>query len=321
MKTQEAVLKWCVTFGLLFVFLWALTPQALGGYSVRAPWVNETGPLSGFTIAPEIALQPTPSGIPPDYEFQFNTALNPTSGLFGRYATQSDLLLGTNFAFDPNVPRALKFQLESTWNSDSQFGFTLGAFKQMELNSTLLGEIGAAVSYTPLTERTTIPLSATLTLSPQKSSFNYGIAIRGELAPADSASWFAIEVQASYQTESRLRLELDYLEPLTQNSPNALVFGVTIPLGASNPLNKSNPTYTLDAPVISLNDEMFLIKIGKGFRDKIENGQIFDIYSEENLIARARVVSVKIDEAALTVIEYKQEKWIEIGCTARRLGE
>jgi hypothetical protein len=64
-----------------------------------------------------------------------------------------------------------------------------------------------------------------------------------------------------------------------------------------------------------------LLKINKGSSDSIAKGQTFDIYSGETLMARAQVVSVKLDEAALSVIEYKQEHWIELGFLARRLAQ
>jgi len=82
---------------------------------------------------------------------------------------------------------------------------------------------------------------------------------------------------------------------------------------------KEFQSYDLDAKVTSYNDTLFLVKIDKGKMDLVEKGQIFDIFLGEEAIARAQVSHVKDDEAALTVLEYYQDHWIETGFTARRV--
>jgi hypothetical protein len=78
-------------------------------------------------------------------------------------------------------------------------------------------------------------------------------------------------------------------------------------------------SYDLEAKVTSYNDSLFLLKINKGAADMVENGQLFDIFSGKEPIARAQVSHVRADEAALTVLEYYQDTWIEKGSIARRV--
>jgi hypothetical protein len=82
---------------------------------------------------------------------------------------------------------------------------------------------------------------------------------------------------------------------------------------------KEFQTYDLDAKVTSYNDTLFLIKIDKGKMDLVEKGQLFDVFLGDEPIARAQVSHVKDDEAALTVLEYYQDHWIETGFTVRRV--
>jgi hypothetical protein len=87
-------------------------------------------------------------------------------------------------------------------------------------------------------------------------------------------------------------------------------------------------TYDLEAKVLSVSDQFYLAKIDKGLDDGVDKGQIFDIFKvtedsldqkdKEVLVARAQVKYVKSNEAALTVIEYYQDKWIDAGFVARR---
>jgi hypothetical protein len=87
--------------------------------------------------------------------------------------------------------------------------------------------------------------------------------------------------------------------------------------------------YDLDAQVVSVNDQLYLIKINKGRADGVKKGQLFDIFqvvenaiATENtqiLIARAKVTYLKNDEAALAIVEYYKEKWIEEGFAAKRV--
>ncbi|MBS1959941.1 MAG: hypothetical protein JST80_10745 [Bdellovibrionales bacterium] len=89
-------------------------------------------------------------------------------------------------------------------------------------------------------------------------------------------------------------------------------------------------SYNMNAIVTSVNDQLYIAKLDKGLDDGIEKGQIFDIYQsktdyagnkKETRVARAKVISVKSSETALSVLEYFVDQWVEIGFTARRLVE
>jgi len=82
---------------------------------------------------------------------------------------------------------------------------------------------------------------------------------------------------------------------------------------------KEFSAYDLSSKVTSFNDQAYLVKIDKGSMDGVDKGQIFDLFKKEIPIARAQVTHVKDDEAALSVLEYFQDQWIENGFEARRL--
>jgi hypothetical protein len=108
--------------------------------------------------------------------------------------------------------------------------------------------------------------------------------------------------------------------------------GLKLAFGAasdeSKPYEKSNrglTQYTLEAKVVRSNDRLNLVKIDKGSDDGVVKGQIYDIFSvtpdgsEKEAVARCQVKSVKSDEAALAIIEYFKEVWIDEGFIAKRL--
>jgi hypothetical protein len=88
-------------------------------------------------------------------------------------------------------------------------------------------------------------------------------------------------------------------------------------------------TYDLEAAITSVNDQLYLVKINKGLDDGVEKGQLFDVFritedsitgqKTETPIARVQVSYVKNDEAALNVVEYYKDQWIEQGFVARRV--
>lgn len=88
--------------------------------------------------------------------------------------------------------------------------------------------------------------------------------------------------------------------------------------------NKGFVEYTFEAKVLRAVDRLNLIKIDKGNLDGVIKDQIFDIFAIKTdgtlgePIARAKVISTKPNEAALTVIEYFKETWIEEGFIAKR---
>jgi cell shape-determining protein MreC len=77
--------------------------------------------------------------------------------------------------------------------------------------------------------------------------------------------------------------------------------------------------YDLIAKIISTNDQLYLVKIDQGSDSGVEVGQIFDIFAEEGVIAKAKVTNVKNEESALRVIEYLKEKSIETDTIAKRV--
>jgi hypothetical protein len=78
-------------------------------------------------------------------------------------------------------------------------------------------------------------------------------------------------------------------------------------------------SYDLEGKVSTYNDQLYLVKIDRGSSDSVEKGQLFDIFSGKEVLARAKVTQVRDEEAVLTVIEYFQDQWIEAGFVARRL--
>ena len=89
--------------------------------------------------------------------------------------------------------------------------------------------------------------------------------------------------------------------------------------------NQGFVDYSLDAAIQKTNDRLNLLKINKGSQDGVEVGQYFDIFAikaggvTSEPIARGKVTTVREDSAALSVIEYYKEIWIEEGFIARRL--
>jgi hypothetical protein len=80
-----------------------------------------------------------------------------------------------------------------------------------------------------------------------------------------------------------------------------------------------------EARVIRTNERMNLVKIDKGSQNGIEVGHFFEFFpvSKEGTIgkavARGQVTSIKPEEAAVTVMEYYDEVYIEVGFSAKQL--
>ncbi len=177
----------------------------------------------------------------------------------------------------------------------------------------------------------------TLGLAQQES--NRGAA-GSALINAINPSWWVAQGTAGYQNAHGQSYTLTLAAPFLGTN---VASGLQVSAGAQFALNYSsshavddslssgrNPrrklakpqgfaTYNLDAKVTSVNDQLYLVKIDQGSSENIERGQIFDIFNGNELISRTKVISVKDDEAALNVIEYYQDHWIETGFTARRL--
>ena len=163
-------------------------------------------------------------------------------------------------------------------------------------------------------------------------------------------SWFAIRGRLSYKLNGGPSIYTEASTPISGTSiPSGLLLsaGASIDFGETGeePIgsmdapkkNESKParnkiegriqsvlrdefnSYDLEAKVLSVNDRLNLVKIDQGSTQSVEKGQYFDIFQGEKPLARAKVTHVKDEEAALTVIEYYQDHWIETGSTARRL--
>lgn len=129
--------------------------------------------------------------------------------------------------------------------------------------------------------------------------------IMGQAAPLGMDLAFGFEASWGGNAQSRTR-------PLEQ---------VPVEFGRAN---QGFVDYTLEARVLRTNDRLNLVKIDKGSQDGVEEGQIFDIFRVKQdgtaveTIARAKVTSVSVNEAALTVTEYYKEVWIDQGFVAKR---
>ncbi len=88
--------------------------------------------------------------------------------------------------------------------------------------------------------------------------------------------------------------------------------------------NQGFVDYAFEAKIMRISDRLNLLKIDKGSQEGVEVGQVFDIFSlkkDGNLgevIARAECTHVKPNEAALKIIEYFKEIWIEEGFITKR---
>ena len=159
---------------------------------------------------------------------------------------------------------------------------------------------------------------------------------------AINPSWISVGGKIGYKNDSGHTVWAGILAPVSgQNSPSGFVatLGVALDFGgrseAIRPTRRSGTersqtprppkgrkefsAYDLSSKVTSFNDQVYLVKIDKGSMDGVDKGQIFDIFKKEIPIARAQVTHVKDDEAALSVLEYFQDQWIENGFEARRL--
>ncbi len=167
---------------------------------------------------------------------------------------------------------------------------------------------------------------------------------------AVNPTWLALRAGLGYRMNTAAEVMLHGVAPvMAQNAPKgvAIAMGFTYRYGAqASPASQQNEevpvktvtkarptapskrpakgtfqTYTAEASVTGLNEQLNLIKINKGRSDGVEVGQLFDLFEEESndRIARARVTHVKDSEAALAVVEYYKDSYIDPGAKARRL--
>jgi hypothetical protein len=154
-----------------------------------------------------------------------------------------------------------------------------------------------------------------------------------------------LRARIGYRSSPELAFDLSFTRPVWGQSVPVgmtLAFGVEARLGPDDPgrprkdpaqqtsreYGKGNQgfvNYNLEARVLKASDRLNLVKISKGTQDGVAPGQLFDIF-ELNAsgqpgaaVARGKVTSVRVEEAALTVTEYFKEVWIDEGFVARRV--
>ncbi len=88
--------------------------------------------------------------------------------------------------------------------------------------------------------------------------------------------------------------------------------------------NKGFVAYTFEARVVRTNDQYHLLKIDKGTTDGVAVGDVLDVFSVtktgdvKEAVARGRVTSVRSSEAAIKIVEYFREVWIEEGFVVKK---
>jgi hypothetical protein len=337
-KTQESVLKQRISGGVFLMLFFGIS-QEVWAYSSVAPLEIAAGPTQGLIFEPRVSVT--------ELNLNLAMALSSELSVYGRYSLQNDQRLGVNLNLLRNEDVGLNSVFEASLAPDSTLRLTAGfkATLPVRIKGLPLFDIAAssAFSYDLASEITSLPLSITLQHDVESSGFFYGAGLACEVSPSDLQTGYSFIANSGYQTRSGIQYKLMASAPLISPTlvPGAsaagnaatVSLGLVIPFGGeevaqtppksfSSPYNQSVPShYDLDAKIISMNEALFLLKINKGSSDSIAKGQSFDIYSEDQFLARAEVISVKKDEAALTVVEYKQEHWIELGFSARRLGE
>jgi hypothetical protein len=182
--------------------------------------------------------------------------------------------------------------------------------------------------------RGTFPLS---TFTPQQSIFdtdrNTG-ALGSYLVGAYGPNWILGQATVGYQDKRHIQYVLGAAYPfVASNAADGiqLSFGVQIDFPsseASTPSKKPSTMargkfveYDLIATVTSVNDQLYLLKIDQGSESGVSVGQIFDIFAEDGVIAKAKVTNVKSEESALRVVEYLKEKTIESNSIAKRVAK
>jgi hypothetical protein len=165
---------------------------------------------------------------------------------------------------------------------------------------------------------------------------------------AVNPSLMMIRGNLGYQLSSKTEFFCSLTQTIWgQDTPQSTFFtlGLQLQLGSSSRQNINDPSahpalmtpaayghsnqgfihYSLSARVLKSNDRLNLVKIDKGSQDGIMQGQLFDLFSvakEGSLgepIARGEVTHVRLSEAALDIVEFFKEVWIEEGFIAKRV--
>lgn len=164
-------------------------------------------------------------------------------------------------------------------------------------------------------------------------------------ANSQDPSYLSFFTEASYDFSEVLRLSAYYQSTVFgENSPNFWNSGIavhfqvfgkkkrnkfeTAPSSAAAAGAQDESEFIqyepLEAQVTRMNDRLNLIKINKGSNQGVRAGETYDVFSvssdgrAQETIARARVTSVRENEAALRVVRYLKEVWIEEGFIVRR---
>ncbi len=222
-------------------------------------------------------------------------------------------------------------------------------------------EMGTGMTFRSYGYATAVPWSLLLKSSESHEGVIWQIGLRGQLSLSNdhtatstdsevgaagsdlinaiNPSWTLAQGTLGYQNQNLQSLYFTIANPIiARHSPNGLQVSVGLKLPfdvthseapdpAMNERSSAAATelkakaYNLDANILSMNDQLFVCKINKGSSDDIKKGQIFDIFENDQLLARAQVLDVKNNESVLNVLEYYQEKWIERGLSARRITQ
>ena len=338
MKTQDSVLKRCISNALFLLIFIGFLPRAKG-YTATAPLESQMKASNGLIFEPRIGF-PSIGHRQTEMNLNLNAGLNSEVSLFGRYSLLNDHLAGVSLNIKEISGIEIHAQIETLYTQASSFGATGALFGRFPLSYPNLPnfsfESGLGFTYDLDSEVSKIPMSFMLLHNPESSGWIYGAGLSGVLSPSNNQTQFNFQFLWGFQNKNATQYKLSTSLPTgkgTSLSDLSVLFGFEIPLGVVPPSsaseflspppisNGSSPRYGQEAKVISMNEALFLIKINKGSRDSVTKGQIFDVYSGDNLIARARVKAVKNNEAALVVVEYKEEHWIELGFSARLLLE
>lgn len=242
---------------------------------------------------------------------------------------------------------------------DGSTDFTFGGFAEIPLTAQKTYQIyldgGAGFTMRSKGYSSAIPWNVLLKRYPTQEGLTVSLGMRGNLSmetdtssPSQASldqlrgaggsylinainpSWTLFQGSIGYQTKGYINYTLSGAIPLAgKNSPDGMQvsFGVQFDFGGNNGKKSRSTTvrpgtfkqYDLETKVLSVNDQLYLVKIDQGSDQGVEKGQIFDIFIENQAVAKAKVTNVKSDESALRVLEYYKEKSIEVDAVAKRV--
>ncbi len=240
---------------------------------------------------------------------------------------------------------------------DGSIDMTIGGFLEIPIlrrkQDDYFIEAGAGYTYRSKGFSQSIPWNIQIKRYPLEEGFSFSAGARGTtsletditnlsesalaaggsyLINAINPSWALAQASLGYQPNKQIEYSISGAYPVFGKSaplPLQVSIGFQFsfehtPTSEAKSKRKSiHPEnfrqYDLDSKVTSFNDQLYMIKIDKGSNSGINKGQIFDIFSGENIVAQARVTNVKSDESILRVLEYFKEQSIEIDAIARRV--